>query len=282
MTHRPFDDPSRGALPDRDVLARIDTTAAHPARRYNYWLGGKDNFIADRKSGDRIAEQFPAVVAAARENRAFLGRAVHFLAQQGIRQFLDIGTGIPAPDNTHEVAQSVAADSRVVYVDNDPIVLSHARALLTSNQEGAVAYLDRDLRDPAGILADLIATLDLRRPVGLLLVAVLHFIAEDEHPAQIVAQFLDALAPGSYLVLSHGTDDYLSPQQRAAVPKLNAAEAAARFYLRSSNQLADWLTGLDLVDPGLVSILDWRPTGPPNTTTTAADIGIYGVVARKT
>ncbi|WP_238011598.1 SAM-dependent methyltransferase [Dactylosporangium sp. AC04546] len=273
-----------GTGPHRDehttALERIDTTVAHPARRYNYWLGGRDNFAPDRESGDRIAELFPAVVSAARENRAFLGRSVQFLAEQGVRQFLDIGTGLPDADNTHEVAQRIAADSRVVYVDNDPIVLTHARALLTGTDAGTVAYLDQDLRDPTGMLnaPALTATLDLAQPVGLLLVAVLHFIAEDEHPQHIVAELLDVLASGSYLVLSHGTADFLTDEQRAALPALTTGDTAG-FHPRSRDELTGWLTGLDLIDPGLVSVVDWRPAS--TSLYRAEDIGVYGVVARK-
>jgi hypothetical protein len=163
----------------------FDTSVPHPARRYNYWLGGKDNFAADRESGDAVAAAFPTVRIAAIENRRFLGRAVSFLAQEaGIRQFLDIGTGIASANNTHEVAQSIAPESRIVYVDNDPIVLTHARALLTSTAEGATAYIDADLRNPGRILSDshLEATLNLSEPVGLILVAILHFIRDEDDP----------------------------------------------------------------------------------------------------
>ncbi|MGI5238869.1 SAM-dependent methyltransferase [Dactylosporangium sp. CA-139066] len=263
-----------------DLFRRIDTTVAHPARRYNYWLGGKDHFPADRESAEKIMKKFPHVAEAAKANRAFLGRAVRYLAEQGVRQFLDIGTGIPTADNTHEVAQAVAADSRIVYVDNDPIVLAHARALLTSTDSGAVAYLDQDLRHPEHILADpgLAATLDPAKPVGLLLVAVLHFIADHDDPGRIVAHLLDPLPPGSHLALSHGTADYLNPTARAALPALTADDAA-QFHPRSDREISAWLTGLDPVDPGLVSVVDWHPTEEP--LHSAADIGVHCVVARK-
>ena len=178
---------------------RIDTTVPHPARRYNYWLGGKDNFQADRESGDAMAAAFPTIRTSALENRRFLQRAVGYLAREaGIRQFLDIGTGIPTANNTHEVAQAVAPESRVVYVDNDPIVLAHARALLTSSPEGATAYIDADLRDPEKILAhpELQRTIDLSQPVGLMLVAVLHFVPDGDDPYALVRRLLDALPAG--------------------------------------------------------------------------------------
>jgi len=165
------------------AVNRIDTTVAHPARRYNYWLGGKDNFAADRANGDAVERAMPTIRLMAIENRRFLGRAARFLAErQGVRQFLDIGTGIPAPGNTHEVVQAVDPACRIVYVDNDPIVLTHARALLTSAPAGSVAYLDADLRDPQSILdnSELRSTLDFTEPIGLLLIAVLHFIRQDE------------------------------------------------------------------------------------------------------
>jgi hypothetical protein len=261
------------------AAARIDTTAAHPARRYNYWLGGKDNFAADRASGDAIAAAMPSVRVAARENRMFLGRAVRYLAERGVRQFLDIGTGIPTADNTHEVAQAIEPAARVVYVDNDPIVLSHARALLTSTPEGATAYLDADLREPEKILdhADLHATLDLAEPVALMLVAILHFIRDDEKPRQLVSRLVEALPPGSYLVASHATYDYLPPRM---IAKLETNNADGRFRPRSAAQFAALVEGLDPVAPGIVPICDWRAGDAPPPRPSAADVSCYGAVAR--
>ncbi|GAA2351747.1 SAM-dependent methyltransferase [Dactylosporangium salmoneum] len=275
----PSGDASGLPMPDADLLARIDTTVAHPARRYNYWLGGKDNFAVDRASGDLIAGRFPAAPAAARANRAFAGRAVQYLARRGIRQFLDIGTGLPGPGNTHEIAQRIDPLSRVVYVDNDPIVLAHARALLTAAAPDTVAYLDRDLRDPDSILHDqvLTATLDLTRPVAVLLVAVLHFIDHPD-PHHIVARLRQALAPGSYVVISHGTADFLDIQAKAALPGLTARDAAG-FYPRSRDDLLALLDGLGLVEPGLVSVIDWHNPVEPGPFT-AEQIGVYGAVAR--
>jgi hypothetical protein len=258
---------------------RIDPTTAHPARRYNYWLGGKDNFAADRASGDAIAAAMPTVRLAARENRMFLRRSVRFLAEQGITQFLDIGTGIPTADNTHEVAQAVDPAARVVYVDNDPIVLSHARALLTSTPEGATSYLDADLREPADLLArkDLHATLDLSRPVALMLVAILHFVRDDEHPRKILSQLVAALPAGSYVTISHVTWDHLPPH---VVAKLDAANPDGRFRPRTIAELTALLDGLEPVDPGLVSIADWRADKEPQPRPAPADVSCVGAVLR--
>ncbi|WP_329110262.1 SAM-dependent methyltransferase [Micromonospora sp. NBC_01699] len=261
--------------------SRLDTTVAHPARRYNYWLGGKDNFAADRLSGDQVAAAFPTVKQAARENRAFLQRAVGFLAgEAGIRQFLDIGTGLPTADNTHEVAQRIAPRSRIVYADNDPLVMAHARALLTSSPEGRTAYLERDLRDPGSILDDeqLHATLDLGQPVGLMLVAILHFVRDFEDPYGVVGRLVESLPSGSYLAMSHGTYDGLPA---AAVERLEQANAATGGLSRprSRDELARFFTGLDLVDPGIVPVGDWRPA-PDADRPDPVDICMYGAVAR--
>jgi predicted O-methyltransferase YrrM len=259
----------------------FDTTVAHPARRYDYWLDGKDNFAADRESGDKIAAAFPSIRTAVRENRAYLKRTVSYLAREaGIRQFLDIGTGLPTADNTHEVAQAIAPDARIVYVDNDPIVLTHARALLTSTRDGATAYIDADVRDPARILADpqMHETLDLSKPVGLVLLAIMHFIDDTEDPHAIVAQLVSALAPGSYLVMSHATYDPMPPE---IVTRLKAAIAGTgeKGGPRDREQFAKFFAGLDLVDPGVVPIGDWRPT-PGTPVPDPADVGVYGAVAR--
>ena len=259
----------------------FDTTVAHPARRYDYWLDGKDNFAADRESGDKIAAAFPSIRTAVRENRAYLKRTVSYLAREaGIRQFLDIGTGLPTADNTHEVAQAIAPDARIVYVDNDPIVLTHARALLTSTRDGATAYIDADVRDPERILTDpqLHDTLDLTKPVGLVLLAIMHFIDDTEDPHEIVSQLVNALAPGSYLVMSHATYDPMPPD---IVTRLKAAIAGTgeKGGPRDLEQFAKFFAGLDLVDPGVVPIGDWRPT-PGTAVPDPADVGVYGAVAR--
>jgi hypothetical protein len=259
--------------------ARIDTSTAHPARRYNYWLGGKDNFAADRASGDAIEAAMPSIRLMAVENRMFLGRTVRFLAEQGVDQFLDIGTGIPAPGNTHEVAQSVIPSARTVYVDNDPIVLTHARALLTSAPTGTNAYLDADLREPDSILGhpDLATTLDFTRPIALMLVAVLHFVRDDEDPAGIARKLIGALPPGSYVVASHATWEYQSPE---AIAELSANNRDGRFAPRTGEQLAALLEGTDFVDPGLVSVSRWRAESAAQPRPSIEDVSCNGVVAR--
>src|SRR5271154_6803360 len=204
----------------------FDTSVPHIARVYDYWLGGKDNFAADRQLGEQTLEAYPSLVFSVRANRAFLARTVRFLTgEAGIRQFLDIGTGIPTANNTHEVAQRIAPDSRIVYVDNDPIVLSHARALLKSSPQGACAYLDADLRDPDAILAQAASTLDFGQPVAVMLIAVMHFIGDDDEAAAIIRTLTDACAPGSFVAISHVASDIDSEQQTEMVRRLNQSVA---------------------------------------------------------
>ncbi|UWZ59499.1 SAM-dependent methyltransferase [Dactylosporangium aurantiacum] len=259
----------------------MDTTVPHPARRYSYWLGGKDHFAADRESGDAIAARFPAVVALARANRAFLGRSVRFLAESGVRQFLDLGTGLPAPDNTHEVAQRVAPEARVVYVDNDPIVMVHARALLQGDPRGKTAYLEADVRDPDAILThpSLLETLDLTQPVGVLLVTTLHFVHDDEQVAAIVRRLLDAVPSGSYLVITHGTMDFSTAEGVAAYEKMFAA-GGTDVRARPKSTVEQYFAGLEIVAPGIVPVGDWRPDATTDSPV-SADLQIYGVVGRK-
>jgi S-adenosyl methyltransferase len=261
----------------------IDTTRPHSARRYNYWLGGKDNFAVDRESGDTIAAAFPTVRAMAIENRSFLRRATTFLtAEVGIRQFLDIGTGLPTADNTHEVAQRIAPASRVVYVDNDPMVLVHARALLTSTPEGRTAYLDADLREPEKILAHpaLLETLDLSRPVGLMLIAVLHFVRDTAEAVEIVHTLLDALPPGSHLVVSHATEDFADAGTKARYAELLAGGRIDAFA-RTGAELAEIFGGLEIVEPGIVMVSDWRAEAEPQPRPGRGEVAGYGVVARR-
>lgn len=264
-------------------MGHIDTSVPHPARRYNYWLGGKDHFAADRASGDAIAEAFPVVVELARANRAFLRRAVRFLAASGVTQFLDIGTGLPAPENTHEVAQRIAPDSRVVYVDNDPIVMAHARALLHGDRRGRTAYLEADVRDPGSILGHpaLRETLDLERPVGLLLVAVLHFVHDDDQAASAVRELMAALPNDSHLVLSHGTMDFSTPEGMAAYEKMFAA-GGTDVRARTRETIGGYFAGLEIAEPGIVAASDWRGEDAPADRPVSQDLGIYAAVGRKT
>ena len=252
--------------PEDDISARFNTGVAHSARVYDYWLGGKDNFAADREAAEQVIAVRPTIRADVRANRAFLGRAVRYLAAEaGIRQFLDIGTGLPSADNTHEVAQSVAPEARVVYADNDPMVLAHARALLRSAPEGATAYLDADVRDPGEILRAAAGQLDFSRPVAVMLIAVLHFVSEDENPQEIVSRLMADLPPGSSLTISHVPSDMHATAMKAMGDRLNRLLAQRSTY-RSKEQVTRFFDGLDLVSPGVVPIQEWRPA-------TAAEAG---------
>ena len=258
----------------------LDTGRAHPARVYDYLLGGKDNFAADRAAAAEGLKVNPNAATAARQNRAFLRRVVQFLAAEaGIRQFLDIGTGLPTSPNVHEVAQGIDPAARVVYVDNDPIVLTHARALLTSSPEGRTAYVNANLRDVERILAapDLRAVLDLDRPIALMLLAILHFIDDDGDPYKIVERLMAPLPAGSYLVISHITADY-DPQSWARFAEVMRRQGITT-RLRSRDEVVRFFTGLDLVDPGVVPILRWRPD--EDKPFTDAEAALYGGVARK-
>jgi hypothetical protein len=264
----------------------IDTSVAHPARVYDYLLGGDVNFEADRTSGDTWVAAFPATKITARENRRFLRRAVSFLVREaGIRQFLDIGTGIPAADNVHEVAQSIDPATRVVYVDNDPIVLAHARRLLAGTPGGATAYIHADLCDPDALLGhpDLRATLDLDQPVALLLIAVLHFVADAHDPYGRVATLTNALAPGSYLAISHGTQDFASSHVKARFSAVNDQlrdRVRNPVFPRDKAAVARFFDGMELIPPGITPIADWRNDAPPDGHVPPTDAGVYGAVAR--
>ncbi|MEU6357729.1 SAM-dependent methyltransferase [Streptomyces sp. NPDC047072] len=241
--------------------APVNSSVAHPARVYNAWLGGRDNYPADQEAADLAAAANPQIVPAVRANRAFLGRAVRTLAQQaGIRQFLDIGTGIPAADNTHEVAQRVDPGARVVYVDNDPVVLAHGRALLVSTLEGATDYLQADLREVDRILGAAQETLDLSRPVGLMLVAILQYVPDGDDPHAIVRRFLDALAPGSHLVLSHPAADIGTEAVAASMKVYNERAAQhAGATPRTHAEVTRFFEGTELLEPGVVQLPEWRP-----------------------
>ncbi|WP_419992485.1 SAM-dependent methyltransferase [Streptomyces boninensis] len=257
---------------------RIDPSVPHSARIWNYWLGGKDNYAADRAVGDQVREVYPAIVDVARHSRLFLGRAVRLIAgERGIRQFLDIGTGLPTADNTHEVAQRTAPESRIVYVDNDPLVLTHARALLTSSPEGACAYIDGDAREPEKILAEAARTLDFDRPVGLMLLGALGSVLDDEEAYAIRDRLVAALAPGSYLVFEDGTNAI--NREAADAAEQTRAEGGDPYRLRDREQMARFLDGLEVLEPGLVSVSRWRVEG--NAFREPEEVNAFCAVARK-
>jgi trans-aconitate methyltransferase len=255
----------------------IDITVAHPARMYDYYLGGKTHFAADRETADKVLAVLPEGRDMAIANRAFLGRVVRFIASQGISQFLDIGTGIPSPGNTSEILHAIDPGAHVVYVDNDPIVVAHARALLRDG--GPVTVVHGDLRTPEKLLADPVigATLDFSRPMAILLVAVLHFIRDREEPQRIVQTLKNAMPPGSYLAISHGTQDFNPEQATAAVRGYD--EATAPFVLRSRERVESFFDGLDMVEPGVVQLPYWRPDGGVDGD--PSKIWLYAGVGRK-
>jgi hypothetical protein len=258
--------------------AEVDTSVAHPARVYDYWLGGKDNFAADREVGDRVLAATPGLRERVRANRAFLVRAVRYLATEaGIRQFLDIGTGIPSANNTHEIAQQAAPDSRIVYVDNDPIVLTHARALLASGPKGSIQYIDGDVRDVASITGAAANTLDFTQPTALMLLGILHLIQDAEGPYEIVARLMAALPSGSYLAISHPASD-IHPGQAEAQRRYNERVSTPQT-LRTRAEVSEFFEGLDLVPPGLVYVHTWRPG--PDDIVPPDGVSAYGGVARK-
>lgn len=272
--------------PEPDLGTRVDlhTDRPHPARVYDYLLGGKDNFAADRAAAQKGLQANPDSRIPPQENRLFLRRAVRYLAEQGIDQFLDIGTGIPSAPNVHHVAQGINPRSRIVYVDNDPIVLVHARALLTSHPDGRTDYIDADLRDIDTILRSPVLSdaLDLNRPVGLLLIAILHFIGDEHDPWSIVERLLAALPAGSYLALSHLTGDF-RPEAWEQVTEVYRRQGVT-MKVRSHQQIERFLTGLEVVDPGLQVLPAWRPDlGEPAGPSAPSDaqVSVYGAVARK-
>jgi len=261
-------------------VSRLHTEVPHVARVYDYWLSGKDNFTADRLAAEETIAAFPGIRLSAQANRAFLRRTVRYLAaDEGVRQFLDIGTGLPAADNTHEVSQAVAPETRVVYVDNDPLVLAHARALLTSGPQGATAYLDADLRNTETILEQARQTLDFTRPVAIMLLAILHYIPDLDEARQIVANLLDAVPSGSFLVISHAGTDLLPDEVLAFEKSLNAHLAAQEHHVaRRHDAVLGFLDGLAVVDPGLVRVSEWRPDNPEEAATPTI---LWGGVAKK-
>ena len=256
------------------MAVKLNAAVPHSARVWNYWLGGKDNFAADRAVGDQVRSVFPEIVDAARHTRAFLRRAVTYLAGEAkIRQFLDIGTGLPTADNTHEVAQRVAPESRIVYVDNDPLVLTHARALLTSTREGVTQYIDRDLHDAQAVIREAGKTLDFSKPIALMMLGVMGHVEDPAVARSIVRDLVSALPSGSYLAMSDGTatsdrviESHRQYNQSGAVP----------YHLREVDDFTLFFDGLELVDPGVVPIPDWRPDDDNK-----ADVDGYAGVGRK-
>jgi hypothetical protein len=246
-----------GSSTGPDFSSRLDTHAPHSARIWNYWLGGKDNFAADRAVGDQVKQVYPDVIEVALASRAFLGRVVRFLAGEvGIRQFLDLGTGLPTADNTHEVAQRIAPDSKIVYVDNDPLVLVHARALLTSSPEGVTDYVDADVHDADKILQAAATSLDLKQPIALMMLGILGNVADDDRPGpdEIVQRFVGAVCSGSYLVIN---DSVATARTVQAVE--TARSEGADYHLRTPERIEGFFHDLELVEPGVVSTPLWRP-----------------------
>jgi trans-aconitate methyltransferase len=256
----------------------FDVSVAHIARVQDFWLGGKDNFAPDREAAEQAMQALPDMVASVRNTRAFLARSVRHLAgEQGVRQFLDVGTGIPTANNTHEVAQSVAPESRVVYVDNDPIVLAHARALLTSHPSGATSYIDSDIRDTDTILAGARELLDFSRPIGLMLIAIMQYVPDDADPYGIVARFVDALPSGSFVAISHPANDIQATKMKDMAGRLNNL-MVQKLTLRNHDQVKEFLTGLEILEPGLVRAPEWRPDRPADAETPST---MWSAVARK-
>jgi hypothetical protein len=264
--------------PGRTEPPVIDTSVAHIARIQNYWRGGKDNFAVDREAAEHAMAAYPHLAASVRANRAFLERSVRYLTGEvGIRQFLDIGTGLPTAGSVHEVAQVIAPESRILYVDNDPLVLAHARALLTGALPGTTAYLDADLRDPKGLLERAGAILDFTKPVAVLLVSVLHMVEDDEAPHAIVATLRDALCPGSFLVITHVASD-IEPEAMAEMTRRMNQHVAKPVTHRDHEAVARFFTGLELVPPGVVRVPEWRPDQPEAAATPSTQ---WGGVGRK-
>ncbi|MFF1447975.1 SAM-dependent methyltransferase [Streptomyces sp. NPDC058274] len=262
---------------------RIDTSRPHPARIYDYLLGGKDNYPVDEAAAEQILALTPTARTAVRANRLFMQRAVRWLAAEaGIRQFLDIGTGIPTEPNLHQIVQGIAPESRVVYADNDPVVLSHARALLRSTREGRTAYLHADAREPQKILQspELRETLDLSQPVALSLIALLHFVPDEAGPYDLVRSFVDALPSGSYLVLTHG----FSNEEQDQLSEVQTVYRSGGISVqgRSRAEVARFFEGLELVDPGIVTAHRWHPEpGEPLTDAKDAEVMVHAGLARK-
>ena len=268
-----------GLEPDGTAATGIDTSVPHSARIWNYWLGGKDNYAVDRAAGEEYAKVFPGIVDVARASRSFLTRSISYLAgEAGIRQFLDVGTGLPTADNTHQVAQRIAPAARIVYVDNDPLVLAHARALLTSTAEGATAYIHADLRDTDKIMAEAAKTLDFTRPIALILSGILGHVTDTDEARSIVHGLMDALPSGSYLSLNDGTS-VIAPEEFAEAQEDYNQSGALPYVLRTPDEIASYFDGLELVEPGVVSVPLWRPD--PTSPGPAAEVDAFGGVGKK-
>ena len=258
-------------VPARKTVPELDTRHAHSARVYNYWLGGQDNFAADREAAEQAIAANPGIVTDVRANRAFLVRVVRYLAAEcGVRQFLDIGSGLPTQSNTHQVAQAVAPDARIVYADNDPIVLSQAQTLLSSTPAGACDYVEADLRDPAAILRAASATLDFGEPVALMLLIILHLIPDSDDPYGIVARLVGAMPAGSYLVLAHPASDIRAAEMAEMTKRVNQRMSGPAATMRDRAAITRFFGGLELLEPGVVQPQQWRPEpgdpGPPQVT----------------
>ena len=245
-----------------DPQVTLDTSVAHPARVYDYWLGGKDNFAADREAAEQVIAANPTVLHGVRANRAFLARAVRYLAgEAGIRQFLDLGTGLPTADNTHQVAQAIAPESRIVYVDNDPMVLTYARALLTSAPEGATAYVQADIRDTEKVLAGAAETLDFGKPVAVMALMILQYVPDADDPWGIVGRLLEPLAAGSYLTVSDTVRDIDTQRVTQGTARLNERMGPTRLTLRSRPEFERFFDDLEMVEPGIVPLPEWGAPG---------------------
>jgi len=274
--HSPVQGEPGPETPDDTAGTAIDTTVPHSARIWNYWLGGKDNYAVDREAGDQFSAIYPGIVDIARADRSFLGRVVRFLAgEAGVRQFLDVGTGLPTADNTHQVAQRVAPESRIVYVDNDPLVLAHARALLTSSPEGATHYVDANMADPEKVLQEAAKWLDLTQPVALTLMGVLGHVVDHDEARSIVTGLLDGLPSGSYLAIN---DSINTSEALEEALRVYEASGAVPYRTRSLEQFTGYFDGLELVEPGVVLVADWRPDPGADR---GAEIPQEGAVGRK-
>ncbi len=275
----------RSLLPDDEesgelsgARTAIDVTVPHSARIWNYWLGGKDNYEVDRAAGEQFRQVLPAIADIAKASRTFLARAITYLVTDaGVRQFLDVGTGLPTQDNTHEIAQRLAPDARIVYADNDPLVLTHARALLTSTMEGSTAYIEADLRDPGKILAGAAETLDFSKPIAVILNGVLGHLTDTDEARSIVRKLMEAVPSGSYLSVMDGTSAIAGRPAEEAQQGYNDS-GALPYVLRAPQEIGSFFDGLQLVEPGVASCTRWRPEGPPST---AVEIDAFGGVGRK-